>query len=325
MIMNSGLALPNNDFDAIILSSNDHDQLEGLSADTIIYEEEDFNRFLQTSSEDLLEHATQYVKQRLKGTKRWENTVAFEKLALRLAYELTERFIADARTNLPMRPVLLLEAFITQSLSRVDLLSQEQSILSSPLGQYLDTIISRAVVSRDALVTLFWHIYSMTPSHVMKVLAIPEDQQARIFKNYARWRKAGWEQAMMVSGLSEQRLIDLEKEVDQDWRGINKKVSHILDRIQPYYRKSEPTHYPCRDKEAWLDLYANGYDQDYRVWHLAMCQHCFKSLCEIQMTGLSDEWQPLTHFQVRPYGNEIATDKKSSVHRSSLFDHLKEP
>ena len=316
--MNVEITLPKNDFDVVMQSTLEHQERDCLTAETTIFDEEDFDRFLETSSEDLLEQATQYVKHRLKETKKWENTVTYEKLALRLGYELTERFIEYARTKLPMRPVLLLDSFLAKSFSQVDFLSPDQPTLWTPLGQYLDVLIARAVVSRDALVSLFWHLYSMTPSHVMKVLAISEEQQPRIFKNYARWRKGGWQQTMNANGFSEPMMMDLEKDVDQDWRNINKTVCRLLDRIQPYYRKSEPTHYPCRDKEAWLDLYANGYDQDYRVWHLAMCQHCFKSLCEIQMTGLSDEWQPLTYFQVRPYANEVSTDKKSGVHKPSL-------
>ncbi|MDT7043725.1 hypothetical protein [Candidatus Nitronereus thalassa] len=321
--MNAGISLPNNDFDAVMLSAQEHQHVDRLTVATIIPDEASYDRFLKTSSQDLLEHATQYVIHRLKETKRWDNTVAYEKLALRLGYELTERFIDYARTKLPMRPVLLLDSFIAQSFSQLDLISPDWPTLSTPLGQYLDALISRAVVSRDGLVTLFWHLYSMTPSHVMKVLAIPEDQQARIFKNYARWRKGGWQQTMIVGGLSEQVLLELEKDVDQDWRTVNNTVCHILDRIQPYYRKSEPSHYLCRDKEAWLDLYANNYDQEYRLWHLAMCQGCFKSLCESQMNGLADELQPLTHFQVRPYGNHVSIDGKHKRSQNFVLDLVK--
>jgi len=307
--MDIGIALPKTDFDAVMLNGRNHEGPSPLTVETLIPDEASYDQFLETSSDALLEQATQYVKNRLKETKRWENTVAYEKLALRLGYELTERFVVYARTKLPMRPVLLLDSFIAKSFSQVDLLSPDRPTLSTPLGQYLDALISRAVVSRDALVSLFWHFYSMTPSHVIKLLGIPEDQHPRIFKNYARWRKRGWHETMVLGGLSDDQLVDLETEVELDWRTLNQRVCDLLDRIQPYYRKSEPLHYPCHDHEGWIQVYSHDHDQEYRLWHLAMCQHCFKTVCESQMYGLSDDIQPVTHFQVRPYESKSGTQR----------------
>lgn len=265
----------------------------------LVQDEAEFDRFIRQAKPYLLERATNSVGKVLREIDNWENTVAHEKLATRLGFEMLERFLGYGRAKVPCRPLLLLDSFLAKSFSSPDCLFLHRNTLNSPLGRFLEGLISRAVLSRDALISLFWHLYQLSPSQVITLLGFPDDQSQRIFKNYSRWRKSGWMLAMSMTGITDEEIADLEAQAHREADVVNRNVCHIVDAIQPFYRKSEPDCYPCLTGEQWSHLYAEGYGQQYRMWHLAMCRHCVKTVAEFRIHRPGQE-PSLPHLHIRP-------------------------
>src|SRR5207249_10035292 len=68
--------------------------------------------------------------------------------------------------------------------------------LLSPLGRFLEGMTSRAVVSRDALMALFYHLYGFGQGQVVRILGLGIVESQRVYKNFERWRQTGWQRAV---------------------------------------------------------------------------------------------------------------------------------
>ena len=182
------------------LSFTDMDT-QTVIADTIIKTEQEYDYFVEASMPRLLGRALNYTKRILKETNSWTENVSHEKLALRLSYELVERFLVYARNEVPCRPTLLLDSFIAKHFSQPTSFVHNHKP-RTPLEAFIDGLVSRAVISRDALIAQFSHFYSLTPSQVIKLLGLAEEQSQRIYKNFTRWRQSGWQRTMKEIGLT---------------------------------------------------------------------------------------------------------------------------
>jgi hypothetical protein len=298
--MNGLLTLPNFDVDVESSPAWVSQKTDQPDVRLLVHDDDEFEEFIHYTKPYLVERATNSVSKVLREIDSWENNVGHEKLAIRLGFELVERFIDYGREKVPCRPILLLDSYLAKSFSLPDFLFSHREALATPLGVFLEGLISRAVLSRDALVSLFWHLYNLSPSQVINILGLTEDQSQRIFKNFSRWRKSGWEHSMSMIGITETELASLEAQGRQNEEALNRKACQFLDLIQPFYRKSEPDHYPCLTAEQWTNIYAEGYGQNYRIWHLAMCRHCFKIVADSRIQWSSQQNHSLTHLQFRP-------------------------
>ena len=193
------------------------------------------------------------------------------------------------RAEVPCRPFLLLDSLIAKYFS--------QGLLS-PLGRFLDGLTSRAVVSRDALMALFYHLYGFGQGQVVKVLGLGAAESQRVYKNFERWRRTGWERAMTEIGITDEDLQEIE---DQKHRGKNfdAETERLIRTIQSHYRKSEPQHFPCLSRQQWTDLFDQGYGYDYRAWHLALCRDCLVEVYLLRQDR-TDDRPPAIDLQVRP-------------------------
>src|SRR5438105_14324781 len=186
-------------------------------ADLLVTTVEDFDRMAAQTQPDLLERATSHTRRFLRETGQWSDDISHEKLALRWGYEFLERFLMSGRTEVPCRPFLLLDSLIAKYFSQCEPLSYHQGLLS-PLGRFMDGLASRAVVSRDALMALFYHLYGFGQGQVVKVLGLGAAESQRVYKNFERWRRTGWERAMTEIGITDEDLQEIE---DQKHRGKN--------------------------------------------------------------------------------------------------------
>jgi hypothetical protein len=106
-----------------------------------------------------------------------------------------KRFVVFGRTEVPCRPFFLLDSLIAKSFSQPDPLCYHKELLT-PVGRFLDGLASRAVVSRDALIALFYHFYGFSQAHVVKLLGFGQAESQRVYKNFERWRQTGWQRTM---------------------------------------------------------------------------------------------------------------------------------
>ena len=262
-------------------------ETESLMADTVVSTEQEYDRFVEASMPLLLGRASAYTKKLLKETNNWADNVSHEKLAMRLGYELLERFLMYARTEVPCRPTLLLDSYVAKHFSQPTSFVHNHTS-HTPLETFMDGLISRAVTSRDALIAQFTHFYSFTPSQVIKLLGLAEEQSQRIYKNFTRWRQSGWHRTMKEIGLAIPQIATLEQELQAEPEKVNGQAKDLLIKTQAHYRKSEPDHYPCQKQEQWNEMFVNGYGQDYRVWHLSMCHSCLAMVHQISVDTSSD-------------------------------------
>ncbi len=273
---------------------------QAIIPDTIVESQEAYDQFVEVGMPILLGRANNYTKKILKETNSWTENVSHEKLALRLSYELVERFLVYARNELPCRPTLLLDSFVAKHFSQPTSFVHNHKPLTS-LDSFIDGLSSKAVISRDALIAQFTHYYSLTPSQVIKLLGLAEEQSQRIYKNFTRWRQSGWQRTMKEIGLSLSQITGLEQELEDDAHAINRQALDSLIQIQAHYRKSEPDHYPCQTDEQWGEMFTEGHGQDYRIWHLSMCHPCLNMVYQASMEGAQSGNQPLElQLQVQP-------------------------
>jgi hypothetical protein len=168
------------------------------------------------------------------------------------------------------------------------------------LGRFLDGLTSRAVVSRDALVALFYHFYGFRQGHVVKLLGFGMTESRRVYKNFERWRRSGWQRAIEEIGLTEEELRELEEKKRRDPERVNAETERLIRLVQTHYRKTEPEHYPCLPRQKWDELFSQDCAYDYRVWHLAMCLECFVVVCDLRAIELNGAVQPGIDLQIRP-------------------------
>ncbi len=267
------------------------------TAGTVVTTVEDFDRLTADALPNLLDRATTHTRRFLRETGQWADDISHEKLALRWGYEFLERFLVCGRAEVPCRPFLLLDSLIAKYFSQAEPLCYHQGLLS-PLGRFLDGLTSRAMVSRDALMALFYHLYGFGQGQVVKVLGLGPAESQRVYKNFERWRRTGWERAMTEIGITDEDLQEIE---DQKHRGKNfdAETERLIRTIQSHYRKSEPQHFPCLSRQQWTDLFDQGYGYDYRAWHLALCRDCLVEVYLLRQDR-TDDRPPAIDLQVRP-------------------------
>ena len=270
-----------------------------IIADTIIETNEEYDRFVEVAMPMLLSRASGYTKKILKETNSWTENVSHEKLALRLGYELVERFVVYAKNEIPCRPTLLLDSYVAKHFSKPNSFIHNHKPHTS-LETFIDGLASRAVISRDALIAQFAHFYSFTPAQVIKQLGLADEQSQRIYKNFTRWRQSGWQRTMKEIGLAIPQISALEQQLRAEPQTVNEQARDLLVDIQAHYRKSEPDHYPCQTQDQWEKMFVDGYGQDYRVWHLSMCHSCLSKVFQLSNQNGNAEKSLKLNIQVQP-------------------------
>lgn len=269
------------------------------SAYRIVFTESEFDAYVAELLPQLLERATTQTKRFLRETEQWENDTVHEKLAQRWGYELLERFLINGRGAVPCRPLPLLDSLIFKHYSQSDGLGFRKE-LSSPIGRFVDGLLSRAVYRRDAMTATFYHLYGFGQQQVAKILALGAVESQRVYKNYMRWRSRGWPQMVEEVGLNK---LDLRHILEQKRRHparFNREVERLIPMLQTHYRKSEPTHYPCLSRAQWRELYDEDCGHDYRGWHLPLCQSCLTEVWDLRKVAREGEAAPRINLQVHP-------------------------
>jgi hypothetical protein len=247
----------------------------------------------------MLDRAAGSVRRFLRGTGQWQEDVDHEKFALRWGYELLERYLLSVRSEIPCRPILLLDSMVAKFFSRPDPLLYQKDLIT-PLGRFVDGLAYRAVLSRDALMTLFYHLFGYTQSHVERFLALPDSGSHRIYKNFERWRQTGWQHVLNAIGLTEAEIAQLENEKRHDIPTFNREAAQLVRAVQKHYRKSEPEHYSCRSTHEWSALFEQDFGLDYRCWHLPLCVDCTERVYALREDKLGGVPPPSIDLQFRP-------------------------
>ena len=260
---------------------------------------EDFDRVVAQSLPLLLDRAAGYTKRFLRETGQWSDDVAHEKFVLRWGAEYLEQFLVSGRSEVPCRPLFLLDSMVARQHSRPEPFCYHKDLLT-PLGRVLDGLVGRAAVSRDALIALYHHCYGLGPGQVITALRLNGSESPRIYKNFQRWRESGWKRTLEDIGLTETDLKGLTDQQQQQRHRFNGEAERLLRFAQTHYRKSEPDHYPCLSRHQWEDMFMQGYGVDYRVWHLALCVDCLQLAWDFGLDGSSAMEKPCVAFQLLP-------------------------
>lgn len=260
---------------------------------------EEFDCLTAETLPELLDHAATQTRRFLRDTGQWVEDVGHEKLALRWGYELLERFLACGRSEVPCRPLFLLDSLIAKHFSRPAPIAHHEE-LASPLGRFLDGLISRSMVSRDALMALFHHCYGYGQGHVVKLLNLDPTQSQRVYKNYERWRRSGWQRTMEEIGLTDVELRELEERKRRRPDAFNAEAGRLVVAMQAHYRKSDPRHFPCLSRQQWTDLFRDDCGFDYRGWHLVLCRTCLEEVYELRRDECTGVPAPDIDMHVRP-------------------------
>lgn len=288
---------------------------------SVVASDREFDQLVTAALPELLDRATAHTRKFLRETGQWVDDIAHEKLALRWGYELVERFVVCGRTEVPCRPFFLLDSLIAKSFSQPDPLCYHKELLT-PVGRFLDGLTSRAVVSRDALIALFYHMYGFGQAQVVKLLGFGQAESQRVYKNFERWRQAGWRRTMDETGVNEEDLRTLEEQQRDHPDRLNHEADRLVRLLQSHYRKSEPDHYPCLSRHKWGELFDQDYGHDYRVWHLALCHECFSEVFDYRHSELNAAAKPRINLQIQPLQKGgimafLAGDRGGRTHGSS--------
>ena len=276
------------------------DGQRALSAQSLVVNTaEEFDRFVALAMPDLLDRATMQTKRFLRETDQWADDVAHEKLALRWGYELVDRLLVYGRSEVPCRPLFVLDSLIAKFFSRPEPLCYHKALLS-PLGRFLDGLAGRAVVSRDALMALYHHFYGLGQTQLSKVLGFGAVESQRVFKNFERWRQSGWRRTMNEMGITESDLDLLDDQKRRNPAQFNAQADRLIRLVQKHYRKSEPDHYPCLPGEKWGEMFQEEYGHDYRVWHLAFCRDCLAQVRDLRGDALGRDSTARVDLHVYP-------------------------
>ncbi|MBI4400426.1 MAG: hypothetical protein HY581_02200 [Nitrospirae bacterium] len=260
---------------------------------------DEFDCLVAETLPDLLDRATDHLRRFLRETGQWADDISHEKLALRWGYELLERFLVWGRNEVPCRPYFLLDSFIARYLSQPEPFCYHKDLLT-PLGRFLDGVTARAVLSRDALMALFYHLYGFGQGQVVRILDLGPTESQRVYKNFERWRRAGWQRAMIESGMTDSELLQIEDQKRRHSEQIIAEADRLLRAVQDHYRKSEPDHFRCLTRQQWAHMFQEGYGYDYRVWHLALCRECLVVTYDLRQDGLAGIPAPRIDLQFRP-------------------------
>src|SRR5512146_3257093 len=260
---------------------------------------EEFDRVVSQSLPILLDRATSYTKRFLRETGQWSDDVAHEKVVLRWGAEYLEQFLVSGRSEVPCRPLFLLDALVARQHSRPEPFCYHPDLLT-PLGRFIDGLVGRASISRDALIALYHHCYGWGPGQVITVLGLNGPESQRIYKNFRRWRESGWQRTMDDMGLTDVELQDLYDQQQRHRQRFNSEAERIIRFAQAHYRKSEPDHYPCLSRRQWEEMFAQGYGGEYRIWHLALCLDCLQTAWDLGFGGSGAVEKPRVVLHMKP-------------------------
>jgi len=260
---------------------------------------EEFDRVVSQALPVLLERARNYTKRFMRETGQWCDDTAHEKFTLRWSAEYVERFILCGRSEVPCRPLFLLDSFVAKQHSQPDPFCYHPNLLT-PLGRFLDGLVARAVISRDALIALYHHCYGMGPRDVIAVTGLNDSESQRVYKNFQRWRDSGWRRTMNEIGLTDAELDELIGHQERHPQRVNHEAEQIIRLAQSHYRKSEPDHYPCLLRSQWEEMFSEGYGCDYRLWHLVLCMDCVQTAWDLGCNGAITGDKPRVELHVRP-------------------------
>ncbi|GJL49013.1 MAG: hypothetical protein NPIRA01_02400 [Nitrospirales bacterium] len=254
------------------------------STHMMIHTSEEFTQCVPANFPHFLERSSKLIRRILQDMGQWSDNMAHEKLLLRLSFNLVEKFIEYCPSQLPCRPLLLLDGYISKYFGR----PQEHKAPSTSnqlMYRFLDGLLNRAVISRDALIGLFYHLYGLRPREVRILLGIEEEQMQRIYKNFRRWKQKGWYLAMEEADLTENEIKHLHNSQIKHPEIFNTQARENLEILLPFYRKSDPPHYPCLTKTKWREVFTEGYGYDYKMWHLPLCLTCLH-----EVAGFGDDF-----------------------------------
>ena len=270
-----------------------------IRLDEVVSTAEEFDRLVSQALPVFLDRATNSTKRFLRETGQWADDVAHEKFVLRWGAEYLERFLVCGRSEAPCRPLFLLDSFVAKQHSQPDPFCYHPDLLT-PLGRYLDGLVARAVISRDALVALYHHCYGMGPRDVIALAGLNESEGQRIYKNFRRWRDSGWQRAMDEIGMTEAELDELLTQQQRQPQRFHHETERLVRFAQAHYRKSEPDHYPCLSRSQWGAMLSEGYGCDYRLWHLVLCMDCIQTVWDLGQNGDKSIGKPRVDLHVRP-------------------------
>jgi hypothetical protein len=268
-------------------------------ANCVISNTEEFKACLPGNFSYFLERSSSLIRRILQDIRQWADNTAHEKLLLRLSFDLVERFIEYCPSQLPGRPSLLLDSFISGFFGRFEE-SKVWAVSNPILYRFIDGLLKRAVLSRDALIGLFYHLYGMNPVKVGILLGLEEGERQRIYKNFARWRQKGWCQAIEEAELTDEELHELTETQFSQPALFDEDLRNILDALLPFYRKSDPPYYPCLEERQWHEMFSEGYGFDYRMWHLPFCHSCMNTMSQFGEGFLPGTLLPL-HLHISPH------------------------
>lgn len=266
--------------------------------DEVVSAPEEFDRVVSQALPILLDRATGYTKRFLRETGQWSDDIAHEKFVLRWGAEYLERFLVCGRSEIPCRPLFLLDSLVAKQLSQAEPFCYHPDLLT-PLGRFLDGLVARAVISRDALIALYYHLYGMGPRDVIAVTGLNGSETQRIYKNLQRWRDSGWQRTIEEIGFTNAEIQELSMQQQHHHQRLNSEAERIIRFAQTHYRKSEPDHYPCLPRNQWEEMFAQGYGCDYRIWHLALCLDCIQTAWNLGGNGTSAVEKPRVNLHVR--------------------------
>ncbi|HEV8326983.1 MAG TPA: hypothetical protein VGQ08_05825 [Nitrospiraceae bacterium] len=260
---------------------------------------EEFDRVVSQALPILLDRAASRTKRFLRETGQWSDDVAHEKFVLRWGAEYLEQFFVYGRSEVPCRPLFLLDSVVAKHHSRPEPFYYHPDLLK-PLGRLIDGLVGRASISRDALIALYHHCYGLGPGQVITVLRLNGSESPRIYKNFQRWRDSGWNRTIENMGITEDELQRLNAQQQQHRHRFNSDAEQMLRFAQAHYRKSEPDHYPCLSRHQWEDMFRQGYGIEYRIWHLALCLDCLHTAWDLGLDGASAMDKPHVVLQLQP-------------------------
>ena len=265
----------------------------------VVSTSEEFDRIVSQALPMLLDRATGYTKRFLRETGQWNDDIEHEKFALRWGSEYLERFLVCGRSEVPCRPLFLFDSLVAKQHSKPEPFCYHPDLLR-PLGRFLDGLVARAVVSRDALIAIYHHSYGWGPGEVIAVTGLNGLESQRIYKNFRRWRDTGWQRTMDEMGVTKAELTELGNQQQRHRQRFNSEAEQLIRVAQAHYRKSEPDHYPCLSRSQWGEMFTQGYGCDYRIWHLALCLDCMQTAWGLGSGGSAVGEKPRLELQVRP-------------------------
>jgi len=267
--------------------------------DEVVTTADEFDRVVSQALPILLDRATASTKRFLRETGQWIDDVAHEKFVLRWAAEYVEQFLVCGRSEVPCRPLFLLDSLVAKQHSHPEPFCYHPDLLT-PLGRFLDGLVARAVISRDALIALYYHCYGLGPGDVIAITGLEGSESQRIYKNFRRWRDSGWQRTIEEAGLTEVDLTDLSSQQQRHRQRFNSEAERLIRFAQAHYRKSEPDHYVCMSRSQWEEMFAQGYGCDYRIWHLALCLDCIQTTWDLNGNGTRVDEKPHIELHVWP-------------------------